>query len=166
MLNSTVDDTCKMKISLIINNKKKNIVTPPNRTLIEVLRAQGCWSVKYGCETGNCGNCTVLIEGKAVYSCLMLAAQADGKSIETFENVQNNPAFRPLVQAFMDYGELECGYCNAGMVMAAKALLDENPSPGEQEILEALSGNVCRCTQQPLPVEHILEAIDQMRGKW
>ncbi len=155
-----------MKISFSINNKPKSIDVPANRTLIELLHSLGCWSVKQGCETGDCGNCTVIVDGQAVYSCLMLAVQADGKSVETFENIQSAKEFAPLREVFMHYGDLECEYCLPGFMMSIKALLDVISNPTAEEIIDALSGNLCRCAKHALPVSEIAEAIQKMRGKF
>ncbi|MFQ5750768.1 MAG: (2Fe-2S)-binding protein [bacterium] len=155
-----------MKLTLVINNKKKSFDVPLNQTLMELLRSQGFWSVKHGCETGNCGNCTITVDGQAVYSCLMLAAQANGKTIETFENIQDRKDFDYLKQAMMDFGDIECDYCLPGMIMSTKALLDTKPEATEDDIVEALTGNVCRCANNELPIEAIMEAIRKMRGRW
>lgn len=156
-----------MKITLTINNKKpKTFETPANLTLMEFLRAQGLWSVKHGCETGNCGSCTVLVDGVAVNSCIMLAAQADGKSIETFENIRHSTELNLLKETLMDFGDIECGYCIPGMMMSMKALLQQIPEPTVEELVDSLAGNVCRCTKSVKPVNAILEAVKKMRGKW
>ena len=131
-----------MRITVIINNKKKTLDIPPSRTLIDLLRSQGLWSVKRGCETGDCGSCTVLVDGLAVNSCIMLAAQVDGKSIETFESVKTAIDLAPLYEAFMDFDAMQCGFCIPGMIMSTKALLDKNPKPTEEELKEAIAGNL------------------------
>ena len=97
-----------MKLTITLNNKKKNIDIPPNRTLMDLLRGQGLWSVKHGCEAGDCGNCTVIVDGKAIYSCLMLAAQVNGKSVETFEGISNHPGLDELMKVIMDFVDIEC----------------------------------------------------------
>ncbi len=155
-----------MKLIITINNQKKTFEVPPNRTLIDLLRSQGFWSVKRGCETGDCGNCTVILDGKAVYSCIMLAVQADGKSIETLENIFERKEYQYLIQVIMDFGDIECGYCNSGMIMSLKALLDTDPEPEEEKVIDALAGNVCRCFNDFPPVDAIMEAIRKMRGEF
>lgn len=156
-----------MKISLKINHKKaKTFEAPVNRTLMELLRAQGYWSVKHGCETGDCGNCTVIVDGLAVNPCIMLAAQADGKSIETYESIRHSAELALLKETLMDFGDIDCGYCIPGMMMSMKALLHKNPEPTIEELLDALAGNICRCTKSVKPVDAILEAVKKMRGKW
>ncbi len=155
-----------MKLSFTLNHKKKIFEIPPNRTLLDLLRSQGLWSVKHGCETGGCGNCTVVVDGKAIYSCLMLAAQAEGKRVETFESIRELKEYGFLKEVFMHYGDIECGYCVSGLMMSTKALLDSIVEPTEEEIVEALAGNVCRCTKKPLPIPYIMEATKKMRGKW
>lgn len=133
---------------------------------MDLLRANGFWSVRHGCENGECGNCTVILDGIAVNSCLMLAAQADGKKIETFEGISEGNRLTEIKEALMDFGDIDCGYCIPGMVMSLKALLDKIPDPTEEELFDALAGNLCRCTQSVKPVKALLEAIQKMRGKW
>lgn len=155
-----------MKISLTINYKKHKFDLPVNRTLSELLRSQGFWSVKQGCVAGDCGNCTVILDGRAVNSCIMLAVQADAMHVETFEHIDMATEFAPLKEVLMDFGDIDCGYCIPGMMMAMKALLDNIPDPTEEEILDALDGSVCRCTHNVKPVAAISEALRLMRGKW
>lgn len=156
----------QMKISLKINKKKLTLDVPPNRTLSELLRWQGFWSVKHGCETGDCGNCTVIVDGCAVNSCIMLAAQAEGKSVETFESIHNLSEIKLLQEIFMDFGEIDCGYCIPAMMMSMKALVQRIPDPTEEEVIDALAGNLCRCTTSMKPIENILDALRKMQGKW
>lgn len=155
-----------MRIRITINKKKRTFNIPPNRTLMDLLRSQGFWSVKYGCETGDCGSCTVLVDGLAVHSCLMLAAQADGKSVETYESLSTLENLDPLREAFVDFTADQCGYCVPGMIMSTKALLDKNPEPTEEEIRDAIAGNLCYCTGLVKPIEAIMEAVKKMRGNW
>lgn len=134
-------------ITLIVNGHKRQVALPPNITLLRVLREYlGQMDVKNGCEKGDCGACTVLLDGKAVNSCLVLAWQADGCEITTTSGLGNAAHPHPIQTAFADEGAAQCGYCTPGMVMSAKALLDENPHPTEQDIRLAISGNLCRCT--------------------
>ena len=155
-----------MKINLTINNRKKTLDVPANQTLMDLLRAQGLWSVKHGCETGDCGNCTVIAGGLAVNSCIMLAVQANGKAITTFEGVREKSGFSPVKETLMDFGDSDCGFCIPGMLMSMKALLDKISDPTEEELVDALAGNLCRCTQSVKPVQAILEAIKKIQGKW
>ncbi|MFC1980060.1 (2Fe-2S)-binding protein, partial [Chloroflexota bacterium] len=119
---------------------------------------------KEGCDFGNCGSCTVLINGKAVLSCLTLAMEAQGKDILTIEGLAKNGELHPLQQAFCDHGAIQCGFCTPGMLLSAKALLDENPQPTTAEVKEALSGNLCRCTGYVKIIEAIEEAAKEMKG--
>lgn len=155
-----------MKLNLTINNRKKTLDVPANRTLLDLLRSLGLWTVKHGCETGDCGNCSVKVGGRAVYSCLMLAAQANGKTIETYEQFIESEKFQPLRDVFMEYGDADCDYCTPGFMMSMKALLDVNIEPTEEEVVEALAGVVCRCSNKAYPVDAIMAAIKKMRRNW
>ena len=156
----------KMKIRLTVNNRRKSYDVPVNRTLMDLLRANGFWSVKQGCENGECGNCTVIVNGIAVNSCLMLAAQADGKTIETIEGLGKEGEYIEIKEALMDFGDIDCGYCIPGMVMSMKALLDKIPDPTEEELIDTLAGNLCRCTQSVKPITPLLEVIKKMQRKF
>lgn len=153
-----------MRVNCTINHKPKQLNVPANLTLIELLHLQGLWSVKQGCENGDCGNCTVIVDGQAAYSCLILAGQVEGKSIETFESIDSSKKYAHLKEEFMHYGDIECGYCVAGLMMSSKALLDSTSDPIEEEVLDALAGNVCQCAKRPLPISDVMEAIKKMRG--
>ncbi|HEX9013225.1 MAG TPA: (2Fe-2S)-binding protein [Anaerolineaceae bacterium] len=134
-------------IHLTVNGRRQRAVAEPNLTLLHVLRETlGYVEVKNGCEKGDCGACTVLLNGKPVNSCLVLAWQADGAEITTISGLGTLDHPHPIQEAFADLGAAQCGYCTPGMELAAKALLDENPRPSEVEIRDALSGNLCRCT--------------------
>ena len=152
----------KQLLKLRVNNQDREIYVEPRRTLLEVLRdALGLTGTKEGCGEGNCGVCTVLIDGKAVRSCLMLALQAEGRDILTIEGLKlENGSLHPLQQAFIDYFAVQCGFCTPGMILTAKALLDENPDASEQEVKEALCGNLCRCTGYVKITEAVLAAKD------
>lgn len=135
------------KISLSVNGKKVALEVRDSELLLETLRdSLGLLGTKYSCLEGDCGTCTVLLNGKNILSCLMLAADADGSDITTIEGLatDNNP--HPLQKSFVDHGAIQCGFCTPGMILAAKSLLDKNPSPGDKDIAQALDGNLCRCT--------------------
>ena len=137
----------RQTIKLTVNGTEHQIAVYPNATLMSVLRDElGLTGAKEGCQDGSCGTCTVLVDGKAVRSCLLLAMEAQGKEIVTIEGLAHGQELHPIQQAFVDHGAIQCGFCGPGMILTAKALLDENPHPTEQEVREAISGNLCRCT--------------------
>ena len=138
----------KKQITLTINGIEHDLLVAVNETLAQVIRGPqvGLTGTKQGCELGDCGACTVLLDGKAVNSCLVLAAQVDGSNVITIEGLSENGKLHPIQQAFIDAGAIQCGYCTPGMVLKTKALLDSNPTPSRQEIREAMVGNLCRCT--------------------
>jgi carbon-monoxide dehydrogenase small subunit len=133
-------------VTLTINGRSHQVTLTPNRTLLTVLRELGYMDVKNGCEKGDCGACAVLLNGKAINSCLVLAWQAHGAEIVTVGGLGTVDRPDPLQEAFADTGAAQCGYCSPGMIISARALLDQNPHPSEDEIREAISGNLCRCT--------------------
>ena len=146
-------------VRLQINGEAKTISFPTHHTLLEVLRERlDLTGTKHGCELGECGTCTVLVDGAPVLSCLLLAADLEGAEVETVEGLQQANELHPLQAAFADLGAAQCGYCTTGMLMAAKALLDRNPNPSRDEVIEAISGNLCRCTGYEPIVEAILAA--------
>lgn len=145
-----------MQINLKVNGEARQMTIQPGETLLEVLRRSGYLGVKHGCEDGSCGVCTVLLDGKAVHSCVMLAAQAEGHSITTIEGIGSREHLHPLQAAFVENGAVQCGYCTPAMILSAKALLDENPHPTETEVREALGSVLCRCTGYVKPVEAVL----------
>ena len=151
-----------MEITLDINQKKLHINADPGETLLQLLRRSGHFGVKHGCDSGECGACTVLMDGKPVNSCLVLAAEADGKEVLTVEGLSREWELHPLQQAFIEEGAVQCGFCIPGMLLAAKALLDENPSPTEAEIRSAIAGNLCRCTGYVRIVQAIQSAAAGM----
>ena len=154
------------EINLTVNNQAYRIAVLPWRTLLEVIREDlGLTGTKEGCGLGECGACTVLLDGKAVNSCLVLAAEADGKNITTIEGLADGDKLHPIQQAFVDHGGLQCGFCTPGMIMSAKALLDANPTPGQQEIKQGIAGNLCRCTGYAKIIESIKAAAKNMGGK-
>lgn len=153
----------KQDITLKINGETYEVRIKPSETLLEVLRDKlGLTGTKEGCDTGKCGACTVLIEGKAVRSCLTLAITARDKEITTIEGLARGAELHPIQQAFVDYGALQCGFCTPGMIMISNAFLEENPDPTEKEIREALIGNICRCTGYVKIVEAIQASAKAM----
>ena len=145
------------QLKIKINGKLHSLTVEPNRTLLEVLREDlGFTGTKQACDTGGCGACTVIIDGRPVYSCLVLAADCEGKDILTIEGLASDGNLHPIQEAFIKHGAIQCGFCTPGMVMSAKALLDENPEPTEQDVRKAISGNLCRCTGYAKIVEAIL----------
>jgi aerobic-type carbon monoxide dehydrogenase small subunit (CoxS/CutS family) len=153
-------------IKLTVNGRKHQVALNPNTTLLRVLREElGYVDVKNGCEKGDCGACTVFMNGKAVNSCLVLAWQADGAEITTNAGLGSSNKPHPIQKAFADAGAAQCGYCTPGMIISAKALLDENPHPTEIEIREAISGNLCRCTGYGQIVKAIQIAAEELASE-
>jgi len=155
----------KQLIRLRVNGTDEEVFVEPWKSLAEVLREElGLTGTKVGCDTGNCGACTVLVDGKAVKSCLFLAPKASGKEIITIEGLRGeNGELHPLQLAFIEHFAIQCGYCTPGMIMAARALLDENPNATEDEVRKGLAGNLCRCTGYVKIVEAVLAAADKMK---
>lgn len=152
----------KKLISLTINNEEYELAVAPNQTLVEVLRYElGLTGTKQGCGVGDCGTCTVIMDGKPVNSCLVLAVQANGRHVLTIEGMQTDQGLHPIQQAFVDDGAIQCGFCSPGMILTAKSLLDQNPKPNESEIRMAISGNLCRCTGYQKIVEAIQHASEK-----
>jgi len=153
----------KQPMTFTINGEIYEDEIDVRRTLLEVLRENfGLTGTKRGCNEGECGTCTVLLDGKPVASCLVLAVEAQGKSIETVERLAQNGELHPLQQAFMEHGAFQCGFCTPGVLMAAKGLLNENPKPSEEEVRRAIVGNLCRCTGYNKYVEAILDAATKL----
>jgi carbon-monoxide dehydrogenase small subunit len=156
----------KQEIELKVNGELFRVRVETRRTLLEVLRETlGLTGTKEMCNKGDCGGCTVLIDGKPVLSCLTLAIEAQGKDILTIEGLAKGYELHPIQQAFVDHGAIQCGYCSPGFIMSAKALLDRNPHPTEDEIKEGISNNICRCTGYVQIVEAIQAAAEMMGGK-
>jgi carbon-monoxide dehydrogenase small subunit len=146
-------------IEIKVNGELQKVEVNADETLLEVLRTKlGVIDVKDGCGKGDCGACAVLLDGKAVNSCLTMAFQANGKEVTTLRGIGNEKNPHPIQKSFIKYGAVQCGFCTAGMVVTAKALLDQNQNPSRQEIREAISGNLCRCTGY----EKIIDAIQNM----
>lgn len=155
----------KQRISFKVNEDVYDMEVEPRESLLDVLREKlSLTGTKKGCNTGDCGACTVIMEGKPVNSCLVLALEAEGKEVLTIEGVAQGGKLHPLQEAFIQYGAVQCGYCSPGMILSAKALLDENPHPSEEEIKRAISGNLCRCTGYVKIIEAIQMAATAMGG--
>ncbi len=149
----------KKIISLTVNGVMHEVAIEPRRTLLELLREDlGLTGTKKGCGIGDCGSCTVLVDGMATLSCLTLAIQVDGRSVETVEGLARDGKLSRLQQSFVDQGAIQCGFCTPGMLMTATELLRRNPHPDEQEIRRAISGNLCRCTGYQKIVEAVQAA--------
>jgi carbon-monoxide dehydrogenase small subunit len=147
----------KHHISLTVNNTEHELLVFPNQTLAQVLRKDlALTGVKQGCEVGDCGSCTVLLDGAPVNSCLVLAVQAQGGKVTTIEGLAQGNQLHPVQAAMVEHGGIQCGFCSPGMILSAKALLDKKPDAGPEEIKRALSGNLCRCTGY----QKILEAVE------
>jgi aerobic carbon-monoxide dehydrogenase small subunit len=157
------------EITLLINGQRYTFSVDPYESLNYVIRERlGLIGTKRGCETGGCGSCTVIVDGKAVYSCMMYAMQANGKKITTIEGLQRGNQLDVVQKSFMEGGGLQCGYCTSGFIMSARALLDSNPNPDLPEIKDALVGNLCRCTGYTKIFDSILlaaKAQQQQKNK-
>ncbi len=152
----------KQPITLTVNKKVYEVAADLHRTLLEVLREDlNLTGVKYGCGNGECGSCTVLVDGQPILSCLTLAASAAGKEITTIEGLAEQGKLHPLQEAFIQYGAVQCGYCTPGTILNAKALLDVNPKPTEEDIRQHLRGNLCRCTGYTKIIEAVLAAAKE-----
>ncbi len=155
----------KHTISITVNRQRHQMEVPARRLLADLLREDlHLTGTKRGCETGTCGACSVLLNGELVKSCLSLAVQADGCAISTVEGLANGDHLHPLQECFMQCGGLQCGYCTPGFLMAAAALLAQNPNPTEAEIRKALNGNLCRCTGYTQIVESVMRAAQRMNA--
>ena len=152
-------------VTLNVNGRTYDVALGAHVTLLHALRDLGYVDVKNGCEKGDCGACAVLLDGEAVNSCLVLALQADGAAIITNAGLGTMRDPHPLQEAFADHGAVQCGYCTPGMIISAKALLDRNPDPGDDEIREALSGNLCRCTGYGQIIEAVKSAAAKTRAQ-
>jgi aerobic carbon-monoxide dehydrogenase small subunit len=154
-----------IEIAILVNKHNFQLNTYPNRTLLELLREDlGLTGTKNGCEVGECGACTVLMDGNPVNACLVLAGQVNGHEIETIEGLANDDNLHSIQQAFIENGAVQCGFCTPGMIMATKALLVQNKDPSRQEIKEALAGNLCRCTGYSKIFHAVEQAAREMRS--
>lgn len=154
------------QVRFTVNGTLHELNVKPWQTLLEVLRDDlGLTGTKEGCGLGECGACTVIMDGKAVNSCLVLAVEVDGVQISTIEGLADGDRLDPLQEAFVEHGGLQCGFCTSGMIMSAKALLDENPDPSEAEIRRGIAGNLCRCTGYTKIIESVASAAETMGAK-
>ena len=151
-----------MDVALTINGRTETFDASKSDSLLDVLREQGYTGAKRGCDTGACGFCTVLVDDEPRNSCVLPAAKADGSTVETIEGLGSQSNLHPIQQAFVDNTALQCGFCIPGMIMRSKALLDANPDPTEEEVRDALSDNLCRCTGYKKIVEAVQDAADAM----
>jgi aerobic-type carbon monoxide dehydrogenase small subunit (CoxS/CutS family) len=155
----------KTLAAFIVNGERVEVAFPPQKTLLEVLREElGLTGTKHGCELGECGTCTILVDGTPILSCLALAISYADRAIETIEGMAQGAKLHPLQDAFAELGAAQCGYCTPGFLLAARALLDTNASPTRDEIKESLSGNLCRCTGYLKIYEAIERAAEKLRA--
>lgn len=152
------------RIALRVNGRLHEVLAESSATLLEVLREDlGLTGTKHGCELGECGACTVLLDGIPALACLVLAVEAQDRAIATIEGIADGTTLHPLQQAFMDHGALQCGYCTPGFLLTAKALLDREPTPTREQIATALGGNLCRCTGYHRILDAVTLAAERMR---
>jgi carbon-monoxide dehydrogenase small subunit len=152
-----------MELCFTLNGKTVKHEIPENRTLLDLLRVDlGVTSVKKGCENGECGACTVLINGAPVSSCIVLAAQVDGRTVETVDGLENDPVMAALRRAFLEDGAIQCGFCTPGMLVSAYALLRDKSNPTVNEVKKAIEGNLCRCTGYVKIIEAIMDASERV----
>jgi carbon-monoxide dehydrogenase small subunit len=154
----------KRELKLTVNNEPYEVFIEPSKTLVELLRDElGLTGTKEGCSEGMCGACTVLIDGKAVKSCLVLALQAQGKKVTTIEGLAQGDRLHPLQESFVNHGAIQCGFCTPGMILSAKAFLDEYPNPTEEDVKFAIAGNLCRCTGYVKIIEAIVDIASRKK---
>ena len=153
-----------MKIQITINGRPRDFDVEPSKLLLNLIREDmGLTGAKYGCGIGECGACTVHLDGEPVLGCMTLAVDCDGRSVETIESLSDGTELHPIQQAYLDEGAVQCGFCTPGFIMTTKALLEENPEPSETEIREYLKGNLCRCTGYVNIVRAVQKAAQDMR---
>jgi len=156
----------KLALTLSINGQRHEVLTEPHRTLLDVLRADlGLTGTKENCLEAECGVCTVLLDGRTVNACILLAAQCQGREVLTIEGLGREGQLHPLQLAFIDHGSVQCGYCIPAMILSAKAYLDEHPAPSEGQVREALAGNLCRCTGYQKIVDAVLAAARELADR-
>lgn len=153
------------QVSLLVNGVSHELQIKDNATLLEVLRDRlGLTGAKKGCDVGDCGTCTVIVDGEPTLSCITLAVEMQGKQIQTIEGLAQEGKLHPLQQSFHEHGAVQCGFCTPGMIMSAKALLDKNQKPSEYEVRRAISGNSCRCTGYDKPIKAIMAVAESEAG--
>lgn len=153
-----------MKIEIAVNGRKREFDVEPNKLLLNLLRDElYLTGAKYGCGIGECGACTVHLDGEAVLSCMILAVDCDGMRVDTIEGLADGDKLDPIQESFLEEGAIQCGFCTPGFVMSIKALLDENPEPTEEEIREYLKGNLCRCTGYVNIVKAVQSAVQKLQ---
>ena len=151
----------KKEVTLIVNGEEREVRVEPRQTLLDTLRDDlGLTGTKEGCGSGNCGTCTVLLNGKAISSCIVLAVEVEGQEITTIEGLSQAGKIHPLQKAFIEEGAIQCGFCTPGMILTAKAFLDTNPHPTEAQVRQAIAGNLCRCTGYDKIVRAILKVAE------
>jgi aerobic-type carbon monoxide dehydrogenase small subunit (CoxS/CutS family) len=151
-------------VTLRVNGESRTASVPPETTLLKLLRESfNLTGAKLGCDVGDCGACTVIVDGKPVNACLMLAGQVDGREVLTIEGLATRDALHPLQRAFEDHASLQCGFCGPGVILSAKALLDENPDATRHEIRDAIAGNLCRCTGYAKMIDAVQQAARELR---
>jgi carbon-monoxide dehydrogenase small subunit len=156
----------RQHVSAVINGEPVDFLCEPQQTLLDVLRDElSLTGSKEGCGSGDCGACSVILDGRLVCSCLMLAVEADGHSVQTIEGLATGNKLHPVQQKFLEHAALQCGFCTPGLLVAAKALLDRNPEPTETEARYWLAGNLCRCTGYDKIIRAVLDAAAEMRGE-
>ncbi len=154
----------KHRIQITVNEEEYDLLVHPNKTLLDLLRYDlGLTGTKEGCDEGDCGACTVIVNGKVVTACLVLAVEADGATITTIEGLHKGDELHPIQQAFVDSGAVQCGFCTPGMILTTKVLLDEIPNPSEEDIKHYLEGNLCRCTGYTKILDAVNIAIQQIK---
>jgi len=155
----------RVVLSLDVNGHRTDLLLPVHKTLLEVLREDmGLTGTKHGCELGECGTCTVLVDGRPQLSCLLLPVQMEGRAVTTIEGMAKGSELHPLQQAFAELGAAQCGYCTPGILLASRALLESNATPSRNEIREALAGNLCRCTGYVKILEAVELAAERMHA--
>ena len=164
MQREAMRDIERIVVTLDVNGEQRELLIPSHKTLLEVLREDmQLTGTKHGCELGECGTCTVLVDGKPELSCLLLPVQLEGRAITTVEGMADGAALHPLQTAFAELNAAQCGYCTPGMLLVARALLDENPRPSRDDVREALAGNLCRCTGYVKILDAVELAASRMR---
>lgn len=163
IIDETLDEEGKSQLSLIVNGKRIKTKVEPRTTLAELLRDKlKLTGTKIVCNQGECGSCTVLLDGKAVYSCHMLALDADGREVTTIEGLLTGEKLSPVQEAFIDHDGIQCGFCTPGQIMSAQALLNKYPKPTKEQILDGMSGNICRCSAYPNIIKSVVAAAEKL----